>query len=167
MTSFPFLFNSCEDTQWLSLICGQMTWRDNFKPFPFLSLMPFSQTYFSTDLSAKTTIEICCVLQVRSKGEQMDAGGLNEHQETGSRCGCSGRLPVRCGRLRWDVTVKYRCAAVLSSSKCRRVWVDLLFHSLWSLDTWEKRTLDPFCESQIKRGQEVCSTFFLYQNYTC
>lgn len=113
-----------------------------------------------TALSAKPKIEICCVLQVRSKGEQMDAGGLNEYQETGSGCGCSGRLPVRCGRLWWDVTVKYRCAAVFPSSERRRIWVGLL------CDVWEKRALDRLCETQVKWGQEVCSIFFFYCNYT-
>lgn len=38
----------------------------------------------------------------------MDSCGLHEHQTSRRCCGCARWIPVCCGRVWWDVTIKYR-----------------------------------------------------------
>lgn len=51
----------------------------------------------------------------------MDSSGFHEHQAPGSGSGCAGRLPLRCGRLRWNIPSQYwyaLCCPLIPASVC-------------------------------------------------
>ena len=58
-----------------------------------------------------TVYAIVC-LQVWSPVEQVDQGGVHEHKETGGGGRRAGRVSVRCGRQRRDLTPQHRCSLI-------------------------------------------------------